>query len=398
MNHYRKLIIRSVVGKANRSVGLILIAFILSLVLTFGALLTVGAKRGSQNVVERMGADLIVVPEGCGKDMEGILLTTNSGYFYMDNTIIEKVKGIDGIERYSPQTFLMTIPSSCCDQYVQIVGIDMESDFTVGTWIKKQYQNKLEDGGIIVGNQVGIREDGTFQMFGKYFKVQGILDENGSSMDTTVYVDINQMPKMVKMAKEAGNGLLADVREGSYSAIMVKVKDGENIDVVANNLSQMDGVSVIVADSVVRKLSKELRAASVLASVVIGTMYFVAFFISFIIYSLTINERKNEISVLRIVGMERKKIYYFLMGESVLSSGVGAVFGTLFGVLIFSVGKFLMKEKIDLPFLAPNIWMVVLLSLLSIVLTITTGTLSSLRTARKLSMLEIDGCMREGEN
>ena len=86
------------------------------------------------------------------------------------------------------------------------------------------------------------------------------------------------------------------------------------------------------------------------------------------------------------------------MGESVLSSGVGAVFGTLFGVLIFSVGKFLMKEKIDLPFLAPNIWMVVLLSLLSILLTITTGTLSSLRTARKLSMLEIDGCMREGEN
>ena len=41
---------------------------------------------------------MIVVPEGYGDDLEGILLTTSKNYFYMDEDVLEEIEKIDGIE------------------------------------------------------------------------------------------------------------------------------------------------------------------------------------------------------------------------------------------------------------------------------------------------------------
>ena len=108
-----------------------MVGLILSYAMVMISLIAVGMKNGNNNVIERMGADLIVVPKGHGEELEGILLTTQKSYFYMDDAIIDEIKEIDGIDEVSPQTFLMTLDASCCDQAVQIIGIDIESDFTV---------------------------------------------------------------------------------------------------------------------------------------------------------------------------------------------------------------------------------------------------------------------------
>ncbi len=92
MKRYYKLIFKSMKARRKRSFALILTAFILSLVIVFGSLMTLGMKKGSKSVADRMGADLIVVPEGSGKDLEGILLTTEKSFFYMDNTVLDQIR------------------------------------------------------------------------------------------------------------------------------------------------------------------------------------------------------------------------------------------------------------------------------------------------------------------
>ena len=157
MRTFHRLIAKSIRSRLYRSIGLVMVGLILSYAMVMISLIAVGMKNGNNNVIERMGADLIVVPKGHGEELEGILLTTQKSYFYMDDAIIDEIKEIDGIDEVSPQTFLMTLDASCCDQAVQIIGIDIESDFTVTPWIEKKYMESLKYGEIIVGSEIGIR-------------------------------------------------------------------------------------------------------------------------------------------------------------------------------------------------------------------------------------------------
>ena len=131
MEILHKLIFKSISSKMYRSIGLILIGLVLSYATVIISLTAFGMEHGSKNAAERMGADIIVAPKGYGEDMEGILLTTKKSFFYMDSSVVDEIRDTDGVETASPQTFLMTLESSCCDQPVQIIGIDNDSDFVV---------------------------------------------------------------------------------------------------------------------------------------------------------------------------------------------------------------------------------------------------------------------------
>ena len=76
-----KLTLKSLSSRLYRSIGLVLISLVLSFAVVFIAYTAVGMKHGSDNVKARMGADIIVVPDGYGDDLEGILLTTSKNYF-----------------------------------------------------------------------------------------------------------------------------------------------------------------------------------------------------------------------------------------------------------------------------------------------------------------------------
>ncbi len=137
MKTFHRLIRKSIGSKIYRSIGLVLIGVILSYALVFVSLVSVGMEHGTKNVANRMGADLIVVPKGSGKDLERLLLTAKKNYFYMDESVLDKIVNTKGVAKVSPQTFLMTMEASCCDQSVEIIGVDMDSDFTITPWMKQ---------------------------------------------------------------------------------------------------------------------------------------------------------------------------------------------------------------------------------------------------------------------
>ncbi|SES91141.1 ABC transporter permease [[Clostridium] polysaccharolyticum] len=384
MGRYLELVLKSIKAKIYRSMGLILIALILSAVIELGTLITLGMKKGSQSVVERMGADLIVVPEGTEKDFEGILLTAKKGTFYMDSSVMEQIKRTKGIECLSPQTFLMTLDSSCCDQPVQVVGIDLKSDFTVRPWVQNRYLKSLKNGAIVTGSRIGIRKDKTFQMFGKRLPVAAELDESGSSMDSTVYVSISEIPDLLQAAKKASQGLLEEVNENNISAVMVRVKKEENISAVAARLTRIDGVEIITADSVSRKLSNELKRTYVTYVGLEAAMFLMGFFILYISYFIAINERRKEIETFRIIGMSRKMVNKFLLEEAMIISGVGALAGSFLGILSFTLFSQLITYKVGFPFAIPNIWERLSIFVMSAAITTIAGPVSIMSTIRKV--------------
>lgn len=378
-----KLVFKSISSKLYRSIGLILIGLVLSFAMVIISLTAFGMAHGSQNAAQRMGADIIVTPKGHGDDMEGILLTTKKSFFYMDSSVIDGIREVEGVETASPQTFLMTLESSCCDQPVQIIGIDMDSDFVVTPWIDKKYIRSLEEGALIAGSKVNVTS-GTFKMFGKEYPVAATLDESGSSMDATVFVSRNLIGEIMENAQNAGQGVIAEVNSKDVSAVCVKVADKGKVSRVVAGLSRIDDVDIVTAESVSSKLFSGLKDTYIVYAVVIVLMVIISIFLLFIIHYITLNDRKKEVEILRTIGISRKKIAEFLMREVWWTAFPGALIGTAFGFLSFVVMLQLIEAATKIPFTAPYIGEEVAVVAVSFLLTTVLGPLCALFSIKKL--------------
>ena len=383
MEILHKLIFKSISSKLYRSIGLILIGLVLSFAMVIISLTAFGMEHGSRNAAERMGADIIVAPKGYGEDVEGILLTTKKSFFYMDASVVEDISGIEGVEAVSPQTFLMTLDASCCDQPVQIVGIDMDSDFVVTPWIDKKYLKSLEDGALIVGSKVNVTS-GVFKMFGKEYQVAASLDESGSSMDATVFVNINRIGNIMEDAQKAGQGVIAEVNSKDVSVVCIKVSEKEKIPVVVARLSRLKDVDIVTTESVSSKLFSGLKDTYVVYAVVIALMVIISVFLLFMIHYITLNDRKKEVEILRTIGIGRKKIKTFLMCEVLWTSAPGALIGTAFGFLSFIVLLQFIEATTKIPFTAPRLGEDVAVVMAAFLLTTVLGPLCALFSIKKL--------------
>ena len=389
MGAFHKLITKSISSKLYRSIGLVMIGLILSYAMVIISLIAVGMQHGSKNVVERMGADLIVVPKGYGKELEGILLTTQKSYFYMDASILDQIESIDGVDKVSPQTFLMTMEASCCDQAVQIIGIDIESDFIVTPWIERKYITSLNSGEIIVGSKVTFNNDKTFQMFGKRYQVAAVLDESGSSMDATIFVSREEMQNLMRYAQQAGQGIITEVNSKDISTVMVKVSNKENIQSVVARLSGISGIDIVTADAVSSKLSVGLTEEYIVYAIVISIIMLVSILLLYIIYYITLNERKKEIEVLRTIGVSRNKIKGILIEEVFLTSCLGAFLGTGLGFCSFRLLFQCIEIWTKIPFTIPLIKEEILILFTSFLLTTCLGPLCVAVRIRKVCPEEV---------
>ena len=124
--------------KPIRTAALTVIALVLSAAVFGGEILIKSLQKGLASLEERLGADIIVLPEGAENkvDLENILLQGTPGYFYMDKSVADEIAAIDGISQLSTQYFLVSANAECCTAQVQIIGFDEHSDFTVKPWLK----------------------------------------------------------------------------------------------------------------------------------------------------------------------------------------------------------------------------------------------------------------------
>ena len=379
-----KLTLKSLSSRLYRSIGLVLISLILSFAVVFIAYTAVGMKHGSDNVKARMGADIIVVPDGYGDDLEGILLTTSKNYFYMDDTIVDEIRNVEGVSIASPQTFLMTMEASCCDQSVQIIGIDTESDFTVSPWLKDSYLDSLGEGEIIVGSNVGVREGNIFQMFGEPYPVAGILEQSGSSMDYTVFIDVSQMETLMEYAQKAGQGVISEVNSQDVSAVLIKVEDDAEVSSVVGRLTRLQGVDIVTAERVSARLTSGLNSMGRLYLLIVAITLLIGMLIMFLIHYITLNERVKEVQTLRILGVTTESIKAFLLEEVLITSAAGAVIGTLLGSFAFYIMFRLIEETSDIPFTSPHVSEMLLIPAGAIVLIALAGPLTSFTGIKKL--------------
>ena len=100
-----QLALKNISGNAFRNIVVALCAMLVSAFVLFTTVIMRGAESSLRLTIDRLGADIVVVPLGSQEKVESALLMGVPARFWMakkDN--LEKIAAIQGVEIVSPQT------------------------------------------------------------------------------------------------------------------------------------------------------------------------------------------------------------------------------------------------------------------------------------------------------
>ena len=382
--------------KPFRTAAMLAVIALSSALLLGSLILSASLRGGIFGIQSRLGADFMIIPEGAQQELEGILLYGSPNYFYMDKSIEELVREVDGVQTASSQTYLASVSESCCDFPVQIIGFDPETDFIVKNWAKSRYSKlSSEEEVLFAGSNIDVQKK-TVRFYGQTHKVTAKLAKSGSGMDSAIYTDIATLKNIFLDARSKGFGFISgDDIDKKISAIFVKLADGVRPDSAAlriqRALSQQPdapAIQIIQNEKLILDLMNKFSAILVFMNGLSALVLVITFATLAVVFSLMLNERLKEFAVLRVLGASHRILVKIVLGEAGLVGCAGAITGIFFSLLIILPFNVLISEKLALPFAMSSLPQLVLFSVLVFVIILAASILSSVFSAVRISKFE----------
>ena len=137
-----KLIWNSISKRAFQSFSLLLSVTVSVAVLFTLLAVYQGVSDGLETSGQRLGADMMLVPEDAVYLMADtdLLLTGAPAPLYLDQSVVDKAQEIDGVSRVTVQFYGQTLSEPCCSTGTEarLVGFDPESDWIVAPWLDRK--------------------------------------------------------------------------------------------------------------------------------------------------------------------------------------------------------------------------------------------------------------------
>ena len=391
--------IKNLLRRPGRTTALILLTALLAASVFGGSVVVGSLRRGLESLEARLGADIIVMPAEAESKVsfKNMLLQGTTGAFYMDASVLDEVRGAQGVELAAPQTFLASLKADCCAIKVQIIGIDPGADFTVKPWIEERYARDLGDMEVAVGCKVTAGVGETLKIYEQYTHVVAKLAETGTGLDTAVYCNMDTMQKLLAAAEEKGVSHRISSGSDVISAVYVKVKDGYDPGQVNNWLNgHIRKVTAVRARSMFTDVADSLSDIARAARALIGAVWALALAILLVAFAMMIHERRREFAVLRLLGVSRRGLRGEILAETALCGLAGALVGV--GVAALGVFPFttLIETKLGLPYLTPAAGTLLKLAVGTVLATLAVGLLAGAWAAARLSRTDPGTTLREG--
>lgn len=391
------LILENYLRNPFRSLGLSLLIALFASILLIGGLLSLSLSDGLKRLSARLGADVIVIPQGSEINDQTVLLQGDTKYKYLPQGSLEYIRSLSGVKAATPQYFLMTLSASCCDQKVSIIGFDAKSDFVIQPWIREVLAGKLPQGSIVVGSEISTGEKKTLRFFDREFPVAAKLEPVGNKLDQAVFVDVATLASIREAAEAKGVTFLDEAL--LYSSILIQLKEGADVDRLSREIhSRFDGVQFRTRKDLFSGLQNSADFLRIVVWSIVAFVLILAAVAVVISFSLSARERRREYALLRIIGFTRKRLQNLVLGEALLVSSVGTYVGLLFASVVFFTFQIWIGECVEVPFIIPTaveiagVYVVVMFLLLSV------GPVAVYGVAKKVSRIDAYAALREVEH
>ncbi|MCF6092687.1 ABC transporter permease [Microaerobacter geothermalis] len=393
---------RSLTRKKVRACLLSVSAAITSMVLFSAYFFIVSLENSFEASSARLGADIIVVPKGMGRQLEDLAISGFVSDKYLSENIVKEIESFDSVEIAAPQLYVSTVSTVCCgtEGDFPVVAFDPDKDFTLSSWLADK--KELQPNEIVIGSEAGGKNfiyhyDNPYveewvTLFGNPFRVKNVLFPTGMSTDKTIFVRMDAIKKLAENHHPA----LAMPKD-AVSLILVKTKPG-TADFVQLNINQKYSDAEAVKGSALKEtLSRQLFPMKLLSYSMILLVLIMNIFQVMTMYTALIGERKKEIGMLRAMGASKKSTFQLLLLETGMTSLLGAAAGAFLAGAILYDNRILILQLIQLPMRFPDWLSGMALGFAVIAIILLVSLLAALLPIYQMMKKEPYQLIREGE-
>lgn len=391
--------IRNIRKRPYRSFCLMLAAVIGSYALFVGLALKASLNNGIKRMQERMGADLMIVPESSEIEARNILLTGEPEFFYMDVAVATAAAEIEGVECATSQFYFTSLSSDCCSTRVQLIAFDPDTDFVINPWIDERVTTDVAGGSVIIGSEVTPLSNGKVKFYGSEYSVAGKLGETATGLDHSVFMTRDTMHEILNDARDKGYQFLNPEDDGAWvSTVLLRVSDDADITAVEKEIyNRAGGIKFIETDKLISDVAVKLGSVENIINVTLTVLLVFSFLTMILFFSVIFHERKKEFAVLRILGTSSRRICFFSLTEGITIGAAGGIIGLVLGILTVFPFNHYIENSLDVPYLMPSVAAVILYGMIGVLVTTLFGSLSSFLSTLSLAHAETYYTMRTGE-
>lgn len=324
---------RNITRRLGASVLTAFIAFVAVFALTASLVVVTSLESGVRLSRERLGADIMVLPAGASGNASEVLFCAEPVNVYLPASAVEAVAAVEGVAAVTPQFFTQTVDQSCCSVGVtRIVGIDPATDFVLAPWLvgtgatgsggapgegtgaasgptPEAEDFGLGDDGILLGSAAPPIEGGQASILGSVFRVAGALEPTGTSVDETIFMDINAA-RTIAAASPYLESIWGDADPfDAISCVMVSVAEGADAAAVATALMEaVPGAVAVRTADMVSGASAQLAVVEAMAVAFLGLIVALAALALAGRFSALAAGRLRELGLLRTMGVSRGRV------------------------------------------------------------------------------------------
>ena len=397
----KKLIWNNIVRRKNQSILTVLITLmtVFIFVLVLGVFVTM--KQGLDLSRERLGADVVILPEEANVDGYELLFTANPENVYMDASLLEEIAKQEGVAVASPQFYSQTLNGSCCDfgAEIRIIGFDQSTDFILKPYMYLQKFDVLQDKEVILGGNFQDYVGKTTGILERKFYVAGELYPTGTGMDDTVFMTIDMARELTKNSEFLGDAWIGKNPEDYISAIMVKLEEGVDAEKFADKLWRYSGLPIqcVATGGTVSSLQEQMSATiTVLFALWLGALI-IAVMALLGRFNALAKDRKKEIGLMRAIGIQKEQVFFLIIGEACTMAIMGGLIGSFAACLCMETAVKLLQKVFDMPQSVWNLGAAILCVVIGTLFSGLLGFASSIYPAVKSAGLEPQSAITQGE-
>jgi putative ABC transport system permease protein len=314
-----------------------------------------GAEDSLRTGMERMGADLVVIPYDMTEQAQKEVLAGRFGTkdsMPADN--VHRVRSMQAVKRASAQLYLQSLegPPYSTSEELYVVAFDPKTDFIILPWLKQKLSGPLKMREAIGGSSMNkITPPGQISVNGYSLNLAGKLEPTGIWYDQAVFISFETARDMIAKGMVA-NGVSA----GTVSTIAVELKPG--IDRAKAGIEMVlaaPSVYPVQAPKVMTHLARQRAVLIYSLFFSLGVIWVLAIILTSFIFSLMVNEQRREIGILRAVGASRKFIFRLFLTESAILALIGGLTGIILGLFVLFLLKSWLMSSLNIQVLFPSL-------------------------------------------
>jgi putative ABC transport system permease protein len=385
-------------GNAFRSVTVFVCAALMAGFAVSTTIVIGGAQTSLGLALERLGADIIVVPAGTEHSMENAFLMGVPVAAWMPRRNLERVAAIPGVVAVSPQVYLSTLRGAVCCSVPEmfLIGYEPETDFTLKPWLETHLEGGLGLGEAVGGAFVYVPKDpGFILVYGYLIHLAGNLEQTGTGLDQSMFFTFDTAYDIARLSPFQAVEEM-EIPEDSISSIMVKIDPQADPALVAAQIREvLPDVTPVESSNLFR--SQRVQIVGLLQSTLalLGVAWVLSVALVGLVFSIAVNERRREIGVLRALGFTRGYVLRLLLSEGLILALAGGGAGIALSTFAVYLFRHLIVLMMGVPFLIPSLPSLLGLGAGALLLAMVSVTAGALLPALRISRMDPTLAMRK---